>query len=271
MDLPLFYIASVFYFVAAIQYFIHLATRRRLMGQVATWATGVGFAFHTLSLAARIAAAGRAPVGNPYEVVSSFAWAVLLLYLLVELRTRAHVAGAFVLPLGILAMFAAAGSRKHFSADLGPALESMWVWAHVMLAVFGNAAFVITSAAGAMYLLQERQLKAKLAGRRALPLPSLEALDRWSYVSLGLGFPLLTMAILMGFIQAGSAWGGIFVGDWRQIWSLITWLIYGTLLAARVSAGWRGRKAALLSVAGLAAVLLTFGGVHIFSKGLHAF
>lgn len=272
MDLILFSLASVFYLVAGIQYFIHLATRRRLMGQVATWATGVGFLFHTFSLGERVAETGRLPVGNPYEVVSAFAWAVLLLYLLAELRARAHVAGAFVLPLVLLAMVAAAGSRKHFRADLDPAiLDSVWVWVHVKLAIFGNAAFIITSVAGLMYLLQERQLKAKRRGRRVLPLPSLETLDRWSYVSLGLGFPLLTLGILMGFLRAGSAWGGYLVADPRQIWSLITWLIYGTLLAARMARGWRGRKAAMLSVAGLAAVLLTFGGVHIFSKGLHAF
>ncbi|HYB72587.1 MAG TPA: cytochrome c biogenesis protein CcsA [Candidatus Sulfotelmatobacter sp.] len=271
MDLVLFYIASAFYFVATLQYIVYVATRRLLMGQVATWATAVGFAFHTLSLAAHIGAAGRAPVGSPYEVVSSFAWAVILLYLVVELRSRTHVAGAFVLPLAVLAMYAAAASREHFTADIGPAMASMWVWAHVTLAVFGNAAFVITSAAGLMYLLQERQLKAKRPGGRGLPLPSLETLDRWSYLSLSVGFPLLTLGILMGFIRAGRAWGSYFAGDPRQIWSVITWLIYGTLLAARFSAGWRGRKAALLSVAGFAAVLLTFGGVHIFSRGLHAF
>jgi cytochrome c-type biogenesis protein CcsB len=271
MDLVLFYIASAFYFVAALQYIVHVGTRRLLMGQVATWATAVGFGFHTLSLVAHIGAAGRAPVGSPYEVVSTFAWAVVLLYLLVELRSRAHVAGAFVLPLAVLAMYAAAGSRKHFTADIGPAMESMWVWAHVILAVFGNAAFVITATAGLLYLLQEGQLKAKRPRGLTVPLPSLETLDRLSYLSLSLGFPLLTLAILMGFIRAGSVWRGALMGDARQIWSLITWLIYGSLLVARASAGWRGRKAALLSVAGLAAVLLTFGGVHLFSKGLHAF
>ncbi len=271
MDLILFSVASIFYFVATVQYFIHLATRRALMGQVATWAAGVGFVFHTFSLSERIAATGRAPAGNPYEVVSTFAWAVVLLFLLVQLRSHAPVAGAFVLPLVLLAMLAAAGSRKHFVTGPDPALESIWVWVHVKLAIFGNAAFVITSAAGLMYLLQERQLKAKHPGRWRVHLPSLETLDRWSYVSLGIGFPLLTLAILMGFLQAGSGWGAYFVADPRQILAAITWLIYGSLLAARVSAGWRGRKAAVVSVAGLAAVLLTFGSVHLFAKGLHAF
>jgi cytochrome c-type biogenesis protein CcsB len=271
MDLLSVSAASFSYLVAAVLSFAFLATRRQRMGQAAAWATGAGFLLHTLSLAARIAATGRAPVGSPYEMVSTFAWAVVLLYLLAGVRTRAPVAGAFVLPLVVVTMFAAGGSRKHFTAALGPALESIWVWAHVTLAVFGNAAFVITSAAGLMYLLQERQLKAKTLGGWRVALPSLETLDRWSYLSLGVGFPLLTLAILMGFAQAGAAWGGYFVRDPRQILSLITWAIYGSLLAARISAGWRGRKAALLSVAGLAAVLLSFGSVHLFSRGLHAF
>src|SRR5574341_2221834 len=123
MDVPLFYFASLSYLVAAAFAFAFLATRRLRTGRVATWVAGVGFVLHTLSLAARIAATGRAPVGNPYEVVSGFAWAVVLLYLLAEVRSRAHVAGAFVLPLVVLAMVAAAGSRKHFKAALGPALE----------------------------------------------------------------------------------------------------------------------------------------------------
>jgi ABC-type transport system involved in cytochrome c biogenesis permease subunit len=75
----------------------------------------------------------------------------------------------------------------------------------------------------------------------------------------------------MGFVRAGGLWSSSFMEDPRQVFAAISWLIYGTLLAARLSAGWRGRKAAFLAVAGFAAVILTFGGVHFFSRGLHAY
>jgi ABC-type transport system involved in cytochrome c biogenesis permease subunit len=47
----------------------------------------------------------------------------------------------------------------------------------------------------------------------------------------------------------------------------VSWVIYGGLLYARVSAGWRGRKAALLAILGFAFVLFTFVGVKVFKVG----
>jgi len=102
-------------------------------------------------------------------------------------------------------------------------------------------------------------------------LPNLQILDEINYKLITLGFPLLTLAIITGALWAESAWGSYWRWDPKEVWSLITWFIYALVLHARLTAGWRGRKAAMLSIAGFISVIFTFFGVNLLLKGLHAF
>jgi ABC-type transport system involved in cytochrome c biogenesis permease subunit len=122
-----------------------------------------------------------------------------------------------------------------------------------------------------MYLLQERQLKSKSLGAIYYRLPSLEFLDLLGHRSLLIGFPLLTAGLIAGAIQAHHAWGRFLTWDPTQVLSLLAWVVYAGILQARLTAGWRGRKAAILSILGFCAVLLTFLGVSIMVGRLHAF
>jgi cytochrome c-type biogenesis protein CcsB len=81
----------------------------------------------------------------------------------------------------------------------------------------------------------------------------------------------LTLAIITGALWAESAWGSYWRWDPKEVWSLITWFIYALVLHARLTAGWRGRKAAMLSIVGFISVIFTFFGVNLLLKGLHAF
>jgi ABC-type uncharacterized transport system permease subunit len=127
------------------------------------------------------------------------------------------------------------------------------------LALVGIAAFVLNFAGAIMYLLQEHQLKARRPGTFYYRLPDLETLDRLTYRTLVLGFPFLTVALLLGAVWARAAWGSVFAFDPLAIFSLLAWGIYAAILAGRAMGTWRGRRAAYFAIAGFATLILTLG------------
>ena len=157
-----------------------------------------------------------------------------------------------------------------FPAERRPLPEyfsSGWLGVHTTLAFLADASFAIAFCIAMMYIIQERQLKHKNPGGFYRRLPPLDVLDELSYRSIVIGFPLLTLAMITGAIWADSAWGTYWGWEPKEIWSLITWLIYASYLHARLVAGWRGRKAAYLAVIGFLIVLFTFLGVNCSFQG----
>ncbi len=101
--------------------------------------------------------------------------------------------------------------------------------------------------------------------------PSDHALDDLNYRSIMVGFPLLTLGIVTGAAWANYAWGTYWSWDPKETWSLITWFIYAAYLHARFTAGWRGKKAAVLAIVGFGAVIFTYIGVNFLLSGLHSY
>ncbi|MEE9124940.1 MAG: c-type cytochrome biogenesis protein CcsB [candidate division NC10 bacterium] len=269
MDVTFFFGALVLYVVGTVAYLLLLSVKGTRLSRLATAATTGGFILHTLALLVRLVAAGRLPPRNTYEALSVFAWATVLVYLGLEFRFQRKVMGAFILPIVLLTTTAAASLPKG-PAGLNPALTSTWVWMHVTLILLGNAALALTCGVGLMYLLQERQLKSKSLGAISHRLPSLDFLDGLSHRTLLVGFPLLTAGLITGALQAQAAWGRFLTWDLTQALSLITWVMYAGLLQARLTAGWRGRKAALLAIVGFGSLLVAFVGVSVLLGHPHA-
>jgi cytochrome c-type biogenesis protein CcsB len=262
----LFYLAIVGYALGTLYYLLHVLRKRQSVGRLATLSTLVGFGLHSLSAIFQVSALGRPPLGTLSESLSFLAWAIALIYLVTEARYRNRVMGAFVLPIVLLTALAAA-TLPGRAADVRPALQGIGLWVHVALAVLGNAAFALTFCAGLMYLLQERQLKSRHLGRMHFRLPSLELLDSVSLRSLLAGFPLLTLALITGFMWAEHTRGTLFPFYGREAWSILSWFIFAGLLVARLWAGWRGRKAAILAIVGFCLVLFTLVGVSMVRRG----
>jgi cytochrome c-type biogenesis protein CcsB len=110
-------------------------------------------------------------------------------------------------------------------------------------------------------------------GRRPLweRLPSSRTLDLLAYRTAAFGFPIWTFAIIAGAIWAQSAWGRYWGWDPKETWSFIVWTIFAAYLHARSTAGWRGRRAAWLSLVGFAAMLFNFYAVNTWIVGLHSY
>jgi len=240
--------------VAAFLYFAYARLGRRTVGWAATGVTVLGWGLLTAALVERGLAAGHWPLTNRYEFALCFWWAILGIYLLLEVSWRERRAGVFVLAMALLAATFAvtrpAASRA--IAPLLPALRSPWLQLHVLTAVVSYSAFAVAAGLGLARL-----------GRRVAsePRPSNEALERAMQRAVALGFPWLTLSILTGAIWAQNAWGRYWGWDPKETWALITWLWYLLILHLRPLRRWRGRRMAGLVLVGLGVVMFTFIGV----------
>ena len=131
--------------------------------------------------------------------------------------------------------------------------------------------FAVAFMSAIMYLIQERQIKNKRFGSLYSRLPSLETLDTINHYSLMYGFLFLTIGMVTGAIYAQTVLGSYWQWDPKEVWSLITWLVYAALLHARVTIGWRGRRAAIMSIIAFLILIFTFIGASLWLSDYHSF
>jgi cytochrome c-type biogenesis protein CcsB len=232
------------------------------LGTYGTLLTYLGVAFLTASLLFRTIATGHGPFANMYEFSIAFAWGTLVMYLYFERRYHQRVLGVVALPIALLMLLYAMTIPATID-PLVPALQNnLLLSVHVAVAIVAYGTFTVAFAAAILYLVQGEK------GRRGLP--SRELLDEISYKSVMIGFPFLTLTIVLGAVWADVAWGTYWSWDPKETASLVTWLIYGSYLHARVVRGWRGERAAYLLLLGFVAVLFTYFG-NLFFGGLHSY
>ncbi len=271
MNALLFYSTLTIYFVATVTYLVYLMKPTQILGRAAHWIVAGGFLVHLTFTVARYFEAGHTPITNLHESLSFFSLTIIGVFIIFERKYHVFILGSFVTPLALLLMLA---SSQYPSAipELPPALKSKWLFVHSTLAFLSYATFAVAFGAAIMYLIQERFLKKKRLGPLYQKLPSLDILDEINYRCLTFGFPLLTVAIITGAIWAETAWGTYWSWDPKETWSLITWLIYAALLHGRLTTGWRGRRAAYLSIVGFFILLFTFLGVNLLpGESLHSY
>ena len=102
-------------------------------------------------------------------------------------------------------------------------------------------------------------------------LPKADELDRITYKTIAIAFPLLTLMIAAGAYWANRTWGSYWSWDPKETWAAITWLVYAGYLHMRITRGWRGRRAAYFAILGFAVVMFTFFGVTYLLPGMHAY
>lgn len=234
----------------------------RGLAEYGTYLTWLAVAVIAGCMTFRAVATGHGPFANQYEFAIAFAWGMLAAYVYFERRYHVRTLALLILPVSA-ALLLYAMTVGDAAIPLVPALQNnLLLTVHVAVAIVAYGAFAVASAAGALYLIQPE------GGRPGLPRPAL--LEEVSYRSVVIGFPFLTMVIVLGAVWAETAWGTYWNWDPKETASLVTWLIYGAYLHARVVRGWRGRRAAWILMAGFAAILLTFFG-NLFFGGLHSY
>jgi len=242
------------------------------MGGVAASLTVLATMLLLLGVACRGLAARRAPWGNMYEFSTTLSLVVLVVFIAVARRRPAlRYLGVFVVVPVLLTLGLAVAVLYVPAGPLLPALKSYWLVIHVAAAIVSGGVFTVGGVVTVLYLVQERWERKGIENSMSRRLPSAEQLDQSAYRLFAFVFPLWTFAILAGAIWAENAWGTYWSWDPKETWALVTWVIFAGYLHARATAGWKGRKAAVVALVGLSCFLFNYFGVNIWFTGLHAY
>jgi cytochrome c-type biogenesis protein CcsB len=275
------------------------SARSERVGKAAVVLTVAGWALHVGSVVTRGLAAHRVPWGNMFEFSTMVALVAVTVFLVLLARQPVRFLGAFVMVPVVLYLGLAGTVLYVPAAPLQPVLDSYWIKIHVVAAITASGGFMVSGVITLLYLMKswlERRAAAVSLGpgtaaavelrqpasgvrgsARAMVdglakwLPSSQRLDRLAYQVIGFAFPVWTFAIIAGAIWAKYAWSRYWGWDPKETWSFITWVAYAAYLHARATAGWRGRRAAYLSLVGFGCLMVDYYVVNTVISGLHSY
>jgi cytochrome c-type biogenesis protein CcsB len=296
------------YLGAMVLSFAYLAARRDLLSVLARVVAIAGATANLVSIVARGMAADRVPWGNMFEYSMVLAFLVVAGTLVfVEGVAKIKTITGFSLMFSVCTLAVAAMFFPVEPSPLQPALNSYWIKIHVVAAITGSSLFAIGGIATILFLIKDRSERRELAvlrerapapimggavevdaphdllpdpegsgeaasgPRRGGVLPSAAALDRVAYRVIAFAFPIWTFAVIAGAIWAQEAWGRYWGWDPKETWSFVTWTIFAGYLHARSTAGWKGRRAAVIAVVGFISLLITYYAVNLWIVGLHSY
>jgi len=245
--------------------------RTKRSGAIGTVMMVLGFIFLLAGVILRGISAHRVPWGNMYEFSITGALAFTGAYIFAHWKYKIRWLGLPVAISVLLTLGTAITILYRPSAPLVPALKSTWLAIHVSAAIISGGVFLLANCIAATYLILDRYESTSGRPPWALKLPSLEVLDQLTYRLVAFVFPLWTFAVIAGAIWAESAWGRYWGWDPKETWAFITWVAYAAYLHARVTIGWRGRKAAWLCLFAGSTFLFNYVYVNIWGSGRHTY
>lgn len=251
-------VATGLYSIGLLHAILTLLRRRSGLFSVAMGAFCVGLVLHFVAIVQLGVLAGTLPLNNYNETLSACGLLIGLGYLFVYWRYQFATLAVCVFPLVFL--MAEVGSMEvPVQGWSDVRVRNAWLLIHVLLILLGYAGLALTAIASVFYLIRERQLKAKTKTSPLFQrLPPLGALDNLITGSMGFGFVFMTLGVIVAitwaFIEYSTSW----IGQGKIAISLITWLFYLIMIFLRVTAGWRGRKAALMTLSVVVFSVLTW-------------
>ena len=249
-----FWLAFLFYAGAFVFFLYYLFSKREAQNRNGLIFVAAGWVCETTAVVLRAVQAGHVPVVGGYESLTTLTWVVVLVYLVLEWRTKVKAIGLYVTP-AVCVLLAIAWTQFKAPVHLVPALKSDIVVIHVTVIFIAVAAFAVAGGAAVIYLIEERQLKRKKTGSVLGRLPSLSTLDRLTGHAIMFGLPFLTMGIAAGMIRAEKFKVAHWWSDPLVLMAMATWVVYAVYVYGRLASGWRGRRAAYLAIVGLALLL----------------
>ena len=245
--------------------------------RIALVLTTAGLALHILGVITRGLAVHRVPWGDMYEFVISVSCVAVLFFIGLMIKYRPYYLGLFFMAPIVIILGLAQTVIYTPAGPLVPALNSYWLAIHVTAMTLASGTFMVGAVLAVVYLFAERHTRRAAAGLSTRYgevfrlLPSAERLDQIAYRTVVFAFPIWTFGIMAGAIWADEAWGRYWGWDPTETWAFITWVVYACFLHARVTAGWRGRRAAFIQLAGFCCLLFNLLGVSLFITGLHSY
>lgn len=256
--------AVIIYIVSSI-FFAHGVIFRREISLNRGWYLSlIALIPHSVALAIRWFVQGHGPYMIKYEVLSSNAWICIVFFLLI---TRKHPSflpsGIIAVPVCFIIMTAGLFTNPDIRM-LPPSLRSIWLVIHVIFNKLAMGSFLIAFSASILYIVKEKRVKGFLSSL------SMDLLDTYGYKFAAMGFFFWSITIVAGAIWANESWGRYWGWDPVEVWSLITWLLFGFYLHMRRFYGWRGRKASYFMIICFIASVLSILVIPMIVESLHS-
>lgn len=262
-------------------YLGYVVTGARWARVVATVAAGLAALGSIADSALRGIAMGRMPTATLFEYSILMIFFAVALFLVIDWQaarrgTDLAVIGAFVMGVCLallLFLYYGMGIGHQTASQIMPVLVSKWRTIHIVGGAISYGGIILAFGFGLLYLLRPRLAK-ETPGATEYRIPNLDTLDRYCYLSVALSFPFLTLLNVTGAIWAASSWNRVWQWDPKEVWGLITWLVYAAYLHIRLRLEWRGQKVAWLAVIGFGVMAFTFLGVNYlpkFAGSLHSY
>ena len=237
-DLMLFWIAVGLYGLSSFVYIFGLMAKNDKLFTAGLWSALAGFIPHLIVIALRWTETGISPFFTISEsIIFGFFCAILIFLIFKFTNKKVRPLGVLIMPVTFVMMGWAGTLYEEAAAKIAPALQSGWIWAHIIGAAAGFGAVLTAAGFGLMYLLKE-----KYSGGIFDRVPEPQVLDNLSYRFIAGGFILYGLMIVSGAFWAHQVKGNYWAWDPVEVWSLISWLIYGIYLHLRITMGWRGKR-----------------------------
>lgn len=271
--------ANLLLIVSSILYISHLWYTADAVGR---WASGMALLGASISIVALawrwfetyyLHRPGHIPLSSLYEMMAMFSAVTVLIYLVIEHVYRTRAAGAFVMLIVLVAVLFQVWLSTHDQAIPGArvrVLKSYWMHAHVLGNFVGYGAFAVAAAMGIAYLVRCRAESRHEFGYVTRSLPELQRIDNLMHKAILLGFPIFTLATVLGSVWAYQAWGRYWAWEPKETWALLVWLTYASYFYFRYVHRLSGNRMAWWTIAGFGITVFCFLGTRLLSPGLHA-
>lgn len=262
----LFWTTVVLYGISTFAYIFGMIARQEKLFIAAQFSAVTGFVIHITAISLRWSATGITPFISISESISLGSFMAVLVFLGLQFSTaKVRPVGAFVMPVVFVLMGWGGTLMKEVASTLAPALQSGWIWVHILGASSGFAAVLVAAGLGLVYLLKENK-----SGGLYDRLPSLADIDTLAYRFVAGGFIMYGLMMVSGCFWSNQVKGSYWGWDPVEVWSLVSWLTYGIYLHLRVTMGWRGRRLAWYALIALIAMVVSYWGIPFTMETFHS-
>ena len=264
-EMTLFWTAVACYGIAAFCYIFGLLARKEALFNCALSFVVVGFCGNIAAVAVRWITSGVPPFIAISESLASGVLIAVFVFLMSQFSARnLESAGVLVMPVSFVLLGWAGTLMKGIGSTMPPALQSTWLWTHIFAATIGFSCVLFAAALGFLFLLKENQ-----SGGVYEKLPGLQRLDELSYRFISGGFVFLGLMMVSGALWSNQVKGNYWNWDPVEVWSLISWLVYGIYLHLRITMGWRNRRLAIYALSAVAVMIVSYWGIPFVSENFH--